>query len=292
LLSGCRSARTIATIGDGIYLGLSLTAFACGRVVLFLLVCGFSPGRAKKPHTINDKVPSSPSISVGNVQTHRQQATNRCEDDMIEPATTEVQQLIQQGRIAALVGDTASARAHFRRAAELESACAEAWVGLSGVVPILAEKRECLQRALALEPHNVEAQAGLCYVEKLLAGGARIAPSQRAELSSTSAAPPYVQTQVEPTVEYCYNHPERETGLHCVQCAQPICGTCVRVAPVGQLCPKCRKGRRPQQYKVTGAQLLIAGAVALTGSALAAILVQFIGGGYIWVSTLRCLSPR
>jgi len=210
---------------------------------------------------------------------------------MIEPAIIQVQQLIQQGRVAALAGDMSNARAHFRCAAELDSACAEAWVGLSGVVPVLAEKRECLQRALALEPHNAEAQAGLRYVEKLLASGMRIAPSQRAEPSSTSAALLDVETQAGPIVEYCYNHPERETGLHCVQCAQPICGTCARVAPVGQLCPKCRKGRRPQQYKVTGAQLLIAGAVALTGSALAAGLFQFIGGGYMGFYIALFVAP-
>jgi hypothetical protein len=60
---------------------------------------------------------------------------------------------------------------------------------------------------------------------------------------------------------------------------------------VGQLCPKCRKGRRPQQYKVTGAQLLIAGAVALTSSALAAILVQFIGGGYMGFYIALFIAP-
>ena len=156
---------------------------------------------------------------------------------MIEPAIVEAKQFIQQGRIAALAGDTSSARAHFRRAAELDSACAEVWIGLSGVVPVLAEKRACLQRALALDPQNMEAQAGLCYVEQLLADGVRIAPSQRAEPRITSAAPPDVENQTEPALEYCYNHPERETGLHCVQCALAICGTCARVAPVGQLCP-------------------------------------------------------
>ncbi|HJZ47415.1 MAG TPA: hypothetical protein VKE41_09635, partial [Roseiflexaceae bacterium] len=77
---------------------------------------------------------------------------------MIESAPVEVQQLIQQGRVAALAGNTLSARTHFRSATELHPVCAEAWIGLSGVMPVLAEKRECLQRALALEPQNAEAQ--------------------------------------------------------------------------------------------------------------------------------------
>jgi hypothetical protein len=201
---------------------------------------------------------------------------------MIEPAIIEVQQLIQHGRIAALAGDTSSARTHFRRAAELDSACAEAWVGLSGVVPVLAEKRECLQRALALEPHNTEARAGLCYVEQLLADGVRIAPAQRDHrLVTSEAASTSLPADSTPAIEHCYNHPDRETGLHCVQCAQPICGKCARMAPVGQLCPKCRHGRRPQQYKVASANLLVAGGVALIVSALASALAQFVMGGFL-----------
>ena len=64
---------------------------------------------------------------------------------MIKPASVEIQPIVQRGRIAAFAGDTHSARIHFRRAAELDPACAEAWLGLSGVVPVLAEKRDCLQ---------------------------------------------------------------------------------------------------------------------------------------------------
>jgi len=204
------------------------------------------------------------------------------EDDMIEPATVEVQPILQRGRIAAIAGDTHSARTLFRRAAELDPACAEAWLGLSGVVPVLAEKRDCLQRVLALDPDNAEAQAGLRYVEQLLAGGLRIAPAQRDRRSVTSeAASTSVAADSTPAIEHCYNHPDRETGLHCVQCAQPICGKCARMAPVGQLCPKCRRGRRPQQYKVTSANLLVAGGVALIVSALASALTQFVMGGFL-----------
>jgi hypothetical protein len=201
---------------------------------------------------------------------------------MIEAATVEVQQFVQQGRVAAMAGDTLNARSNFRRATELDAGCAAAWLGLSGVVPILAEKRECLQRVLELEPSNAEAQAGLSYVEQLLAGGLRIAPSQRGErAASLEPAPAETAADVAPAIEHCYNHPDRETGLHCVQCAQPICGKCARLAPVGQLCPKCRRGRRPLQYKVTGANLLTAGAVALIASALAALLAQFIMAGFL-----------
>jgi hypothetical protein len=147
---------------------------------------------------------------------------------------------------------------------------------------VLAEKRDYLQRVLALDPNNVEAQAGLRYVEQLLNGGLRLAPAQRDNRSDTGeAGSAAVAADSAPAIEHCYNHPERETGLHCVQCAQPICGKCARMAPVGQLCPTCRHGRRPQQYKVTSANLLVAGGVALVVSALAGALAQFVMGGFL-----------
>ena len=42
----------------------------------------------------------------------------------------------------------------------------------------------------------------------------------------------------------CYRHPERETGLRCSRCDRPVCGECVRPAPVGQLCPDDARDRQ------------------------------------------------
>src|SRR2546425_13236525 len=110
---------------------------------------------------------------------------------MTESIAAEVQQLVQDGRAAALAGDSFAARASFRRATELDPSCTEAWLGLSGVVPVLAEKRDYLQRALALEPGNAEVAASLRYVEKLQAEGLQLAPSKRREVRAASgdAAP-------------------------------------------------------------------------------------------------------
>src|SRR5437867_7891168 len=146
---------------------------------------------------------------------------------MTESVTAEVQQLVQEGRAAAMAGDTFAARNSFRRATELDPSCAEAWMGLSSAVPILAEKREYLRRALDLEPGNAEAEASLRYVEKLQSEGLQIAPSKRREerIASGDASPilsaPEPAVAV-PAVEYCYRHPDRETGLHCIQCNRPI----------------------------------------------------------------------
>jgi hypothetical protein len=201
---------------------------------------------------------------------------------MTEPTTGEVRQLVQEGRAAAMAGDTFVARASFRRATELDPACVEAWVGLSGVVPILAEKREYLQRALALDPGNADIQASLRYVEQLQAEGLQIAPSKRREERNASgdaspllAAP---EPAAAPAVEYCYRHPDRETGLHCIQCGRPICGECATMTSVGQLCPDDRRARRPSNYKVSAADVIVGGVVALFASALVALPVALFVG--------------
>src|SRR3712207_6477401 len=66
--------------------------------------------------------------------------------------------------------------------------------------------RTTFERAVALDPANQEAQDGLRDVQRRLGVEAR----ERAANA----------------VEYCYRHPETETGLHCVQCGRPICFRC------------------------------------------------------------------
>jgi hypothetical protein len=201
---------------------------------------------------------------------------------MTDSTGTEVQQLVQEGRAAAMAGDSFAARSNFRRATELDPTCTDAWLGLSAVVPMLAEKRDYLQRTLALDPGNTEALASLRYVEKLQAEGMQIAPSRRREVrNATGDASPILsapEPAVAPAVEYCYRHPDRETGLHCIQCARPICGACAHTTPVGQLCPECRRERRPSNYKVAPRELAIGSVVALIASALVAIPVALFGG--------------
>ncbi len=202
---------------------------------------------------------------------------------MTESIATEVQQLMTEGRAAALAGDTFTARARFRRATELDSDNVEAWIGLSSVVPILAEKREYLQRALAIDPTNAEATASLAYVEKLLSEGLQIAPSHRRQERQASgdaspllSAPEPPSTTVE--VAYCYIHPDRETGLRCVQCNRPICGSCAQVTPVGQLCPECRKARRPPHYQADLSHMLIGGVTGFFAALIGSVLVVVLGG--------------
>lgn len=213
---------------------------------------------------------------------------------MTESITAEVQQLIQEGRAAAMAGDTFAARNSFRRATELDPSCAEAWMGLSGVVPILAEKRDYLRRALELEPGNIEAEASLRYVEKLQAQGLQIAPSKRREERAASGDASPILSAPEPAapaVEYCYRHPDRETGLHCIQCNRPICGACAQTTPVGQLCPECRRGRRPSNYQVAPRDVVVGALVALIASALVAFLLRFVLGGFFGLIIIFMAGP-
>jgi len=215
---------------------------------------------------------------------------------MTESVTAEVQQLVQEGRAAAMAGDTFAARNSFRRATELDPSSAEAWMGLSSAVPILAEKRDYLRRALELEPGNAEAEASLRYVEKLQAEGLQIAPSKRREerIASGDASPILSAAEpavAVPAVEYCYRHPDRETGLHCIQCNRPICGACAQTTPVGQLCPECRRGRRPSNYQVSAGNLVVGAVVALIASALIAIPVALFAGGFFGLIIIFMAGP-
>jgi membrane associated rhomboid family serine protease len=41
----------------------------------------------------------------------------------------------------------------------------------------------------------------------------------------------------------CYRHPDRETGVSCSNCGNPICPDCMTATPVGMRCPDCSKQR-------------------------------------------------
>lgn len=214
---------------------------------------------------------------------------------MSESTEAEVQQLIQDGRAAALAGDTLAARSSFRRAAELDPASVDALLGLSGVVPILAEKREHLQRALAIDPTNEEARASLAYVERLQAEGLQLAPSRRLEERAASGDSSPLLSAPEPAAPaetlFCYRHPERETGLRCVQCERPICGACAQISPVGQLCPECRRARRPTNYQVPTTSAIVAGVVALVAAAVIAFPFLLFARGFFVFLIIIFVAP-
>ena len=204
--------------------------------------------------------------------------------------TSEAQQVIHEGNAALRVGDMFEARQHFRRATELEPTNIAAWLGLASAVPTFAEKRECFERVLALDPQNEEARLGLAYVDRKQADGEIVARTEQATRAAQVApvtqayafnALTPVKADPSVAVEYCYRHPDRETGLHCSVCARPICGQCAIQGPVGQICPECARARRPRNYTVSFADLVIAFPVALVVSALIGVGIGLFVSGFL-----------
>lgn len=195
--------------------------------------------------------------------------------------TDDIATLIQEGQAALLAGDTYEARQRFRRVVEIDPSNVAGWIGLAGAVRPYKEKQQYLRRALELDQTSTEARASLDYVEAKLAVGEILAPRgvstpiedpllasfRESHKQEADALDPASNPATE--IEYCYIHPDRETGLRCTQCERPICGECMVRAPVGQLCPECARARRPRNYQVSAGNLAVAGLISIVGSFIA-----------------------
>ncbi|PDV98807.1 hypothetical protein [Candidatus Chloroploca asiatica] len=207
--------------------------------------------------------------------------------------TSEIEALVSEGNTALIAGDAYTARQRFRRVLELDAERVEAWIGLAGSVRPYREKREHLRRALEIDPSHATARSILEQVEARLAAGEVLAPggvqvreaeptllsiARSEEAAALETTPTETATPDEVATLFCYNHPDRETGLRCTNCNQPICSECATPAIVGQLCPTCLKIRRPVNYQVSEVNLLVAGATALIYSlAISFVAVQLLG---------------
>src|SRR3954466_3113213 len=73
----------------------------------------------------------------------------------------------------------------------------------------------------------------------------------------------------------CYRHPNRETGVSCSNCGNPICPDCMTPTPVGMRCPDCArqktKVRTSQSLRRTGAQ-----AIPVTMTLIGANVVMYL----------------
>jgi hypothetical protein len=182
--------------------------------------------------------------------------------------TSDIQTLLQAGNDALRAGDPLAARKYFRRATELEPENVAAWLGMSHAVRPYQDKYNYLQRARAVDPASSEVQEELAHVEREIAAGAVLAPPIRPQPETHDGHDGDGPDAAEVETMVCYRHPDRETGLLCVQCGQPICTECVRPAFVGQLCPECAKDRRPVNYQVTPRTLSTAGPISVLFSVL------------------------
>ncbi|HXV99604.1 MAG TPA: tetratricopeptide repeat protein [Anaerolineae bacterium] len=201
---------------------------------------------------------------------------------MSDTSTTD---LVQQGLAAARVGDIEDARRLLQEATRQMPDNVEAWLGLAGVVASLAEKEACFNKVLVLDPANSDAKAGLALVRQKQA---QTTGDRRAETGSESLEPvsgPRSSVEIgaeaaETGLLYCYRHPQIQTGLRCNRCNKPICPKCARRTPVGFRCPDCIREQEDKYYSGGNLDYVIAAAIALPLSLIAAGLFTFVLGGF------------
>lgn len=176
---------------------------------------------------------------------------------------TSIPDLVQQGLAAARVGDMEDARRLLQDATRQMPNNAAAWLALAGVVESLAEKETCFNKALALEPDNAEARAGLERVQ---------------QKKANPPVPPVPEpaSEAESGLAYCYRHPQVQTGLRCNRCNKPICPKCARRTPVGFRCPECIREQEEKYYSGGNLDYVIAAVIALPLSLIAAALFTFV----------------
>jgi membrane associated rhomboid family serine protease len=79
--------------------------------------------------------------------------------------------------------------------------------------------------------------------------------------------------------EFCYRHPNVETGVHCTRCGKPICPECMIPAPVGHQCPDCVNEARREFRKGPGRR--IAAANVRRQASVTMVLLVAIGAMYV-----------
>lgn len=199
--------------------------------------------------------------------------------------------LLRQAEKTKNAGKRAAAAQLYREIVAEEPDLVEAWLGLGELSTDAAEKERAYRQALALDPENVVAQAGL-------AGEPLPEAADTDEPETAVSPPPPVITQQAPAAQqkpalpaekddefilYCYRHPERDTSLRCYSCNKPICIDCANKTPVGYICPECLYNLEEKFFTATKIDYLLASVVSFILSLLAGFVVVNFGGGFFWV---------
>jgi membrane associated rhomboid family serine protease len=88
--------------------------------------------------------------------------------------------------------------------------------------------------------------------------------------------PPTGLTPAPPTIEYCYRHPNVQTGVHCTRCGRPICTECMIPAAVGYQCPECVEQARREFRRGPGRRRVRPSGFSATKVLLFALLAGFV----------------
>ena len=76
------------------------------------------------------------------------------------------------------------------------------------------------------------------------------------------------------TIQTCYRHPSRETGVSCSSCGRPICPDCMTPTAVGMRCPECSK-QRTKVHKLRSTTT----EPRVTYAIIALCVIAFLGSG-------------
>src|SRR6185295_11071784 len=95
------------------------------------------------------------------------------------------------------------------RAVQLEPHSEQAWLWLSGAVDSAAERRYCLERVLAINPHNAAALRGLAILPPALPVSPAAASARR---EASEVADPTVVTYMPPPIAAASAPPSLAAG--------------------------------------------------------------------------------
>ncbi len=88
------------------------------------------------------------------------------------------------------------------------------------------------------------------------------------------------------SIIYCKNHADRETGLRCNRCNEPICAECAIQTPTGYRCPECVHGQQKTFDTAKSQDFVLAFAVAAFLSFIGATIASRIGFFTIFLAPL------
>ena len=94
----------------------------------------------------------------------------------------------------------------------------------------------------------------------------------------------------ETTTLYCYIHTDRETGLRCKICDNPICASCAVRTPTGYSCKNCVRNHQKKFDTAEWYDYVVGFVVAAILSAIAAFIVTLISGFFFGLIILA-LAP-
>lgn len=240
----------------------------------------------------------------------------------MEENSPRIRSLLRQAANVAESGKRAAALKLYRQIVAEAPEAVEGWLGLADQLRSDSEKRSALERALALDPGNAEAQEGLALLDgespapnepevvdtanfdsarswldeqtarqrfDILDGPGERQPAQaEPEPPAVTPAPDidvtdHLPVRDESEALFCYRHPQRETNLRCISCNKPICGQCAQHTPVGYRCPTCIREAQDVFYSATPLDYLLVALVSLPLSLLAGFVVSNFAGGFFFI---------